>query len=44
MRFNVMSIPTMLVFDGGELKKRIVGAKGKGSLLQEFGEFLGTSR
>ncbi|MGD9701509.1 MAG: thioredoxin [Acidimicrobiia bacterium] len=44
MRFNVMSIPTLLVFDGGELKKRIVGAKGKGSLLQEFGEFLGTSR
>jgi thioredoxin 1 len=43
MRFNVMSIPTMLVFEGGELKKRIVGAKGKGSLLQEFGEFLGTS-
>ena len=43
MRYNVMSIPTMLVFDGGELKKRVVGAKGKGSLLQEFGEFLGTS-
>jgi thioredoxin 1 len=44
MRFNVMSIPTLLVFDGGELKKRMVGAKGKGSLLQELGEFLGTSR
>ena len=43
MRYNVMSIPTLLVFDGGEMRKRIVGAKGKGSLLQEFGEFLGTS-
>src|SRR5262245_3433615 len=31
MRFNVMSIPTLLVFDGGEMKKRVVGAKGKGS-------------
>jgi len=44
MRYNVMSIPTLLVFDNGELKKRVVGAKGKGSLLQELDEFLGTSR
>jgi thioredoxin 1 len=43
MRFNVMSIPTLLVFDGGEVRKRLVGAKGKGQLLQELGEFLGTS-
>jgi thioredoxin 1 len=43
MRFNVMSIPTLLVFSGGELKKRMVGAKSKGSLLQELGEFITTS-
>jgi thioredoxin 1 len=44
MRYNVMSIPTLLVFQGGEVKKRLVGAKGKGQLLQELDEFLATSR
>jgi thioredoxin 1 len=44
MRYNVMSIPTMLVFDKGEVRKRLVGAKGKGQLLQELDEFLPTSR
>ena len=42
MRFNVMSIPTLLVFDKGEARKRLIGAKGKGQLLQELDEFLGT--
>jgi thioredoxin 1 len=40
MRFNVMSIPTLLVFHNGELRKRMVGAKGKGQLMQELEEFL----
>ena len=44
MRFNVMSIPTLLVFDKGSVAKRLVGAKGKGALLQELQEFLPTSR
>ena len=44
MRFNVMSIPTLLVFNHGEVQKRLVGAKGKGQLLQELDEFLPTSR
>ena len=44
MRFNVMSIPTLLIFDKGEVQKRLVGAKGKGQLLQELNEFLPTSR
>ncbi|MFN2608315.1 MAG: thioredoxin [Acidimicrobiales bacterium] len=39
-RFEVMSIPTMLVFKDGVAKKRMVGAKGKGQLLQELQEFL----
>ena len=44
MRYSVMSIPTLLVIDGGDVKKKIVGAKGKGALLQELDEFLATSR
>ena len=39
-RFDVMSIPTLIVFKDGEPDKRLVGAKGKGQLLEEFGEFL----
>ena len=44
MRFSVMSIPTLLVFNQGEVRKRVVGAKGKSQLLQELSEFLPTSR
>jgi thioredoxin 1 len=44
MRYNVMSIPTLLVFQGGEMRKRLVGAKGKGQLMQELEEFLTSSR
>jgi thioredoxin 1 len=39
-RFDVMSIPTLIVFKDGEPKKRLVGAKGKGQLLEELAEFL----
>ena len=39
-RFNIMSIPTLMVFQDGVMKKRIVGAKGKGQLLEDFAEFL----
>jgi thioredoxin 1 len=41
-RFDVMSIPTLIVFKDGQPKKRLVGAKGKGQLLQELDEFLGS--
>jgi thioredoxin 1 len=44
MRYNVMSIPTLLVFSQGEVTKRLVGAKGKSQLLQELDEFLVSSR
>ena len=43
-RFNVMSIPTLLVFQPGDSSaevKRLVGAKGKGQLLQDLAEFVG---
>ena len=36
-RFGVMSIPTLLVFRNGELDKRVVGAKPKSALIEEFG-------
>ena len=39
-KFSVMSIPTLLVFDKGQVTKRLVGAKGKPQLMQELGEFL----
>lgn len=39
-RYEVMSIPTMIVFRDGEPAKRIVGAKGKGQLLQDLAEFV----
>ena len=41
MRYNVMSIPTLLVFDKGEVRKRLVGAKGKAQLLADFAPFIG---
>jgi thioredoxin 1 len=39
-RFEVMSIPTLLVFEDGKQVKRLVGAKGKGQLLQDLAEFI----
>ena len=39
-RFEVMAIPTLILFKDGEVQKRLVGAKGKGQLLQELHEFL----
>lgn len=40
-RFEVMSIPTLLVFKDGEPVKRLVGAKGKGQLMSDLAEFIG---
>ena len=39
-RYEVMSIPTLIVFRDGQPVKRLIGAKGKGQLLQELSEFL----
>ena len=39
-RFDVMSIPTLIVFKDGAPVKRLVGAKPKGALLQELSEYL----
>ena len=40
-RFGVMNIPTILAFEGGEVKRRIVGAMPKLKLVDELGGFLG---
>lgn len=37
LKFQVMSIPTMLVFENGEVTKTIVGAKPKAMLMTELG-------
>ncbi len=39
-RYEVMSIPTMILFSEGEIKARIVGARGKAQLLQELEAYL----
>jgi thioredoxin 1 len=40
MRFNVMSIPTMIVFKNGEAVGRFVGARGKTALLSDLTQYL----
>jgi len=39
-RFEVMSIPTLIMFKDGAPAKRLVGAKPKAKLLEEISEFL----
>ncbi len=39
-QFNVMSIPTMIVFKDGSEDQRIVGAKGKPQLLEDLAPYL----
>jgi thioredoxin 1 len=38
--FQVVSIPTLILFKGGKPLKRIVGAKGKAALLRELADIL----
>jgi thioredoxin 1 len=39
MQYGVMSIPTMIVFQNGVEKKRLVGARSKAQLINELSEF-----
>ena len=39
-RFEVMSIPTLILFKDGEPVKRIVGAKPKQALLDDISEYI----
>lgn len=36
MEYNIMSIPTILIFKNGKEEKRIVGVRDKNELLSEF--------
>ena len=38
--FQVVSIPTMILFKDGQAVKRIVGAKGKAALLRELSDVI----
>jgi thioredoxin len=40
-RYQIMSIPTMSVFSGGQVVKSIVGAKPKAALLRELEPIIG---
>ena len=37
VRYGVMSIPTIIRFDGGEQVKQVVGARGEDALARELG-------
>jgi len=39
-RFEVMSIPTLILFKDGEEQTRLIGAKPKGQLLEEISAYL----
>ncbi|MFG2397843.1 thioredoxin [Streptomyces lydicus] len=39
-KYGVMSIPTMNVYQGGEVVKTIVGAKPKGAIERDLADFL----
>jgi thioredoxin 1 len=40
-RFGVMSFPTLLLFERGEVTKRLVGARAKRHLLAELADVIG---
>ncbi|XVV03839.1 thioredoxin [Actinosynnema sp. CA-248983] len=39
--YQIMSVPTLIVFQGGRPVKQIVGAKPKAALLNDLADFLG---
>jgi len=39
--YQIMSIPTMSVFSGGQIVKTVVGARPKGALIRELQDYLG---
>ena len=38
--YQIMSIPTMAVFQGGKIVKQIVGAKPKAAILRDLADYL----
>ena len=41
-RYEVLSIPTVIVFEGGEPRQTVVGARPRGHFEQAFAAWLGT--
>jgi thioredoxin 1 len=42
-RYEVLSIPTVIMFEGGEARQTLVGARPRGHFEQAFGDWLGTA-
>jgi thioredoxin 1 len=40
-RFDILSIPTLMVFEGGEVRKKLIGAVPRRRLMSELGDWLG---
>ena len=40
-KYGVMSIPTLNVYQGGEVAKTIVGAKPKAAIVRDLADFIG---
>jgi thioredoxin 1 len=39
-RYDVMSMPTLILFKDGEPQRKLVGARGKGHLLEELADLI----
>jgi thioredoxin 1 len=39
-RYQILAVPTMNVFAGGEVVKQVLGAKSKSALLRDFEDFI----
>ncbi len=39
-RYQVLHVPTVCVFEAGQVLRQVVGAKSKAALLREIGDFL----
>jgi thioredoxin 1 len=39
LRYQIMQVPTLALFSGGELVKQVIGARSKSALLRDFAEF-----
>ena len=39
-KYEILLVPTLNLFCGGEVVKQVIGAKSKSALLREFAEFL----
>jgi thioredoxin 1 len=39
-KYQILAVPTMNVFAGGEVVKQVLGAKSKSALLRDFADFI----